>query len=300
MRGNKILQLSLWIAAALLALLVVFSVVRPEEAAEQEIAYAEVESSSRAQNPEVAERFAVGSEQESEADESVKIRRKKRKVKQTETTEEKTEAVTETEETTEEIEEAEIVEANLPDAELGSRLTIIGDSISWLTADTLRAALPGVDIYAMGGKTMQQAMPNNPSGLETIRAVEEAGELRDLVVFELGTNDRPDVGLSALTADMFEELHQITGNRTVFLVTNYSYPMLNSLNINNEVIIAAANSYEDWYVIDWADYLGSRENPAAYLDPNDEIGWAFRVHPVYPEGYDFFVNYLVYQIQETL
>lgn len=183
-------------------------------------------------------------------------------------------------------------EQEMDPAELGKQVTIIGDSISWLTEEEMKAALPGVDIYAWGGKTFDwDNGPDNPSGLNVIRDVAEQGKLRDIVVFALGTNNRDSVSMKPLDETMFEQLHNVTGDRRVYLVTNYDLRNPETYDRNNAAIRAAAEKYEDWHVIDWVQTVESTGDPERYIvDEGEAAVGNMQVHPTKPEGYQLWID----------
>ncbi len=175
----------------------------------------------------------------------------------------------------------------------GDIVTIIGDSISVMTAEKMRAALPGVDIQAQNGKTADTDQEDNPSGLSIAKALLDNGGLRDIVVFALGSNNRKEVGMEPLSAETFKTLHDITGDRTVYLVTNVSVPQDQSLEINNRAMNAAVRKYDDWHVIDWAGTVEALPDPKAALSEIDERDWGIRLHPSDPAGIDLWVQLIV-------
>ena len=199
-------------------------------------------------------------------------------------TETKTEAETETE-TEKDTEETEkTVE------EIGAGTTIIGDSITWLTEDQLKAALPGVDIYSQGGKQFTYDNAENPGGLQIIKSLADSGALRDTVVFALGSNNRDAVGTPPVDAAMMETLHGITGDRRVFLVTNYDLLNPGTYDRNNAAIRAAAEKY-GWSVIDWAGIVSGTGNPGAYiLNEGEAAVGNMQVHPTDPAGKKLWVD----------
>lgn len=205
-----------------------------------------------------------------------------------ETEELESEEAEETEETETETETEETVEKT--PAEVGAQTTIIGDSITWMTEDMLRAALPGVDIYCQGGKIFDYRVPENPGGLEVIGSLAANGTLRDTIVFALGTNNRDSVQTPALNESMFETLHQIAGDRTLFLVTNYDLRHPETYDRNNAAIRAAAGKY-GWNVIDWAGIVEGTGNPEKYiLDEGAAAVGDMQVHPTDPDGKNLWVS----------
>lgn len=200
--------------------------------------------------------------------------------------------------TTEEENETETEEVEAyynDDPDLGEKVTIIGDSITWLTRDLMKEKLPGVDIYSEGGKVFEYDNGDaNPSGLSVIKAVEAAGDLREVVVFALGTNNRDSVSMQALNESMFEKLHDITGERMVYLVTNYDLRHPETYDRNNKAISDAAETYDDWYVIDWVAAVEETGDPESYIkDEGESAVGDMQVHPTDPEGYELWTDMII-------
>ncbi|MCS0498677.1 acyltransferase family protein [Protaetiibacter mangrovi] len=94
-----------------------------------------------------------------------------------------------------------------PPAELqGDRITAIGDSVMLAAAPELQAALPGIQIDAVVSRQMRTAP-------DILRAMRDAGSLRDVVIVALGTNG--SVGQATL-----DDIRDVIGpDRELVLVT---------------------------------------------------------------------------------
>lgn len=169
-------------------------------------------------------------------------------------------------------------------------LTIIGDSISRMTKDQMEKALPGVEIHSMYGKTVDYTVETNPCGLELAKILETEGRLRDRVVFALGTNNVAALSMNTLTPEMFEKLHDITGDREVYLVTGYDLYNPSVYDENNRVIREAAKKYDGWHVIDWAKAVAAGDPKKIILDEGAAATGNCQVHPTDPEGIALWVN----------
>lgn len=169
-------------------------------------------------------------------------------------------------------------------------LTIIGDSISRMTKDQMEAALPGVEIHSMYGKTVDYSVEANPCGLELAKILENEGKLRDRLVFALGTNNVAALSMNTLTPEMFEKLHEITGEREVYLVTAYDLYNPSVYDENNRVIREAAEKYDGWHVIDWAKAVAANDPEKIILDEGEAATGNCQVHPTDPEGIALWVK----------
>lgn len=180
----------------------------------------------------------------------------------------------------------------------GEDITIIGDSISYMTKSQMEKALPGVDIHAYNGKTVDMDGEDNPCGLNLAATLETEGNLRDTVVFALGTNNTDAVRTNLLNEEMFEQLHETTGDRTVYLVTNYDMENPERYDANNEAIRAAAKKYDGWHVIDWADAVVSTGDPASYIEYEPDAVANMQVHPTNPKGIALWVETITKGLNE--
>ena len=169
-------------------------------------------------------------------------------------------------------------------------LTIIGDSISRMTKDQMEEALPGVEIHSMYGKTVDYSVETNPCGLELAKILETEGRLRDRVVFALGTNNVAALAMNTLTPEMFAKLHDITGDREVYLVTAYDLYNPSVYDENNRVIREAAEKYDGWHVIDWAKAVAAGDPKEIILDEGEAATGNCQVHPTDPVGIDLWVK----------
>ncbi len=168
----------------------------------------------------------------------------------------------------------------------GSKVTVIGDSISVGAESEYASQLSGADYEA---KTFSGVTYNltevskhfaadagtNYSGMTIARVLQEQGVLRPYVVFALGTNDP-----GAVTEAAIQQLMDLVGtNHKVVLVTNYATDGSLDYSVNNAAIRAAAEKYNNVAVADWAKAASGNE--AKYFADN--------VHPN-AEGSQVFVK----------
>ncbi|MBQ6441357.1 MAG: hypothetical protein IJJ13_02025 [Lachnospiraceae bacterium] len=169
-------------------------------------------------------------------------------------------------------------------------LTIIGDSISRMTKEQVEEALPGVEIHSMYGKTVDYSIETNPCGLELAKLLELEGRLRDRVIFALGTNNVAALSMNTLTPEMFAKLHEITGDREVYLVTAYDLYDPAVYDENNRVIREAAEKYDGWHVIDWAKAVAAEDPKKIIEDEGEAATGNCQVHPTDPAGIALWVK----------
>jgi len=142
----------------------------------------------------------------------------------------------------------------------------------------------------MYGKTVAYSIESNPCGLELAKLLETEGRLRDRVVFALGTNNVADLAMNTLTPEMFEKLHDITGDREVYLVTGYDLYNPSVYDENNRVIREAAEKYDGWHVIDWAKAVAAGDPKEIILDEGEAATGNCQVHPTDPTGIKLWVE----------
>lgn len=161
----------------------------------------------------------------------------------------------------------------------GNKVTIIGDSISVGAESEYVAQIPSADFAS---KTYDGTTYNltevskhfavnagtNYSGMTIAEVVQEQGDMRPYLVFALGTNDP-----GAVTESSIESLMNLVGeNHKVVLVTNYALENHLDYSVNNTAIRAAAETYDNVAVADWAEEVD--KNPTAYIEDT-----AYYVHP---------------------
>ncbi|MEP7763663.1 acyltransferase family protein [Sanguibacter sp. 25GB23B1] len=124
----------------------------------------------------------------------------------------------------------------------GDQVTVIGDSVTLISAEALHVALPGVYIDA----AVSRQMKTTPEAVAALRA---AGALRPYVVVSLATN-------STVTDRVMDEaLAAIGPGHHVVLVTGYGdRPWIGP---TNDQIRAAAARYPDVVVADWQSALAA-------------------------------------------
>ena len=139
----------------------------------------------------------------------------------------------------------------------GKDITIIGDSITDGSKKELLAKLPGVAIDSKVGRQFS-------TGLEIAKTT----TLRNTVVFALGTNNS-----NLQSKDIKTLVDTVGAGKKIVLLTNYGAPgAASDYANNNKVIKAAAQTYSNISVADWAGAAGANEKK--YIQPAN-----LRVHP---------------------
>lgn len=151
----------------------------------------------------------------------------------------------------------------------GNQITLIGDSLSVGAIKQISNKLPGIDYKTrtydgveykliQESKHFEASMADNIGGIPIAKALKEHGELKEYLIFALGTNDPGGV-----TKDMIEKLVDTVGKgQKIVLVTNASdgQPGAPNYTKNNEAIRNAADTNENIEVADWAEVVGNNSN----------------------------------------
>lgn len=132
----------------------------------------------------------------------------------------------------------------------GSKVTIIGDSITVGATSQLEQKLPGVDIHAKESKQFYTGTSDNPGGITILRDLVNNGTLRDTLVYALGTNGN-------FTAEQAQEVVDLAGSsRKVIFVTNWTTS--NDYTANNNVLAKMKNDNSNVLVADWKSAIESQ------------------------------------------
>ena len=139
----------------------------------------------------------------------------------------------------------------------GGPITYIGDSISNMAQDQIRALLPEVDFTVEDGKAMQKNFWSGSTGpaLEILEKKKSENDIKDFVVIQIGTNNfldsaHPEYDVGWLKDEYFDKIKEYVGDKKVVLVTNYDGGDTSRFNQNNEVIANAVSKY-GWTVANW-------------------------------------------------
>ena len=147
-----------------------------------------------------------------------------------------------------------VVRAEYDVEHVGDYVTLIGDSISYMSEDEIKKALPGVDIEAVSGiKFVGTRGRFGIGGFERLKN----HAMRDVVVFMLGSN-------GGMTTKDIDDLYEYVGtNRKLILMTNYVGTELQNSKTWNATIMRFAQKYDNVSVMDW--YIVNVSDPSIYL-----------------------------------
>lgn len=136
----------------------------------------------------------------------------------------------------------------------GATISAIGDSVMLASAPELQEAFPGIAIDAVVSRQMDEAP-------EIVRALADAGTLRDTLVLGLGTNG--SIGL-----DTLEEVRSIVGPGRRIIVVDVHAPRPWTAEVN-ETLRAFASAHRFVAVADWD----------AAITPHPELLADDEIHP---------------------
>ena len=167
------------------------------------------------------------------------------------------------------------IRASMPS---GDHITWIGDSLSESVLDKIEETFSGADTkekiydgvtyrlvrYSKFVETETETLKadGNYSGLTVAKQLVDHKEMRDYLIFPLGSN-------GSITTKNIDDLIGIVGeNVNILLVTNYG--LRSDYTANNDAIKKAASekdnvAYADWYEI-------AKSDPSGYIDDSDGLG----------------------------
>ena len=146
----------------------------------------------------------------------------------------------------------------------GSNLTWIGDSLTAIYESTLKDMLSAVDIYAKSSKHFKMDAAESAggeSGMTILNKLKTQNKVRDILVFELSTNDG-----NSVTKNDLQSVHDTArdaGAQIIIFMTAYTTTI--DYSTYNQVVRDFAKDNSDVFVADWealikdkvSDYLGS-------------------------------------------
>ena len=155
----------------------------------------------------------------------------------------------------------------------GSKVTAIGDSVMLAAAPQLQAALKGIYIDAAISGQMS-------AGLAVVRGLAGTGQLRTVVVLDLGTNG------TVTTSQIRQLLTTIGPHRTLVLVNTFDpRPWQNQ---DNQVLAATARQHHNVLLANWF----------ATIDHHTGLLWDDHVHPR-PPGATLYAHIVATAVQAT-
>lgn len=173
----------------------------------------------------------------------------------------------------------------------GGNVTMIGDSITYMSTNAIKSKLPDIDIHSLVSKHMfmdRVDQYGGQSGKTILDEIIKKGELRDVLVVALGTNDPGALSESEVQSKIIDKALKEGGASKVIFVNNTGIGhKAQDYTKNDEVFAKLADSNPNVEVADWQKIVA--DNPSLINpDPRDLI------HPTSPEGVEAFAN-LVYE-----
>lgn len=191
----------------------------------------------------------------------------------------------------------------------GSQITWIGDSysaIAQMSYNMLEKNLPGVDLgpgnyntpqsYIQGSKFFASGSDENPSGISILENIVKSGNLREYLIFALGTNG----GMSGWgDTDYFQKVLDLAGSNTkvVFVTTRTlngdKAPTTTGAMYDkfNDALRNFASKHNNVYVADWDKTVGDDIykyfSDSDGIHPKDEAGykaWYDTIYDALPGG----------------
>ena len=149
----------------------------------------------------------------------------------------------------------------------GSKITIIGDSITDGAKSVFNSEIPGVDIHSQVSKMFSGTSSSNPTGTQILEELSSSGQLRDVLVFALGTNQN-----YVTQTDIDKVLSLASSASKIIFVTNHTTSDNYDSN-NNLFKKAATDNASKVAIADWQAAI--RGNESQYLGsdgthPNSE------------------------------
>ena len=129
----------------------------------------------------------------------------------------------------------------------GNQITWIGDSYTEGAESIIKDKLPGVELIFKVSKNFKGNNSSNPSGISILE--EKKDELREYIIFALGTNDGMNGGV---TKSDIDKAISLIGNKKIVFVTAYTANG-NNYDAFNEALKEAKSAHlGQVYVADWA------------------------------------------------
>ncbi len=161
----------------------------------------------------------------------------------------------------------------------GSQITIIGDSLTEATYDTIKNLLNGIDgedkkydgteynLVKVSKQFTGASSGPNHDGITLVKKLKEKNALREYLIFALGTNSPGSVSESIIG-----DLAKAAGaNTNIMLVTNYgTHDSSNNYEKNNKAMRDYAKIVKSFSVADW--HKVAQSDPKKYIDDSDGLG----------------------------
>ncbi|WBU37706.1 acyltransferase family protein [Homoserinibacter sp. YIM 151385] len=144
----------------------------------------------------------------------------------------------------------------------GEQIVAIGDSVTVAAADELQRRLPGILVEAAVSRQMREAP-------DLVRALRDAGRLREVLVLALGTN-------GSIGADTLERVRELIGPERVLVVVNVQAPRGWTEGVNRTLESFAAR-YRNVELANWHSsaqrILGELNSDRIHFGPAGARAW---------------------------
>lgn len=162
----------------------------------------------------------------------------------------------------------------------GSKMTYIGDSLSESVYDSVKGIYKGIDgekkeydgttynLIQVGKQFSGNSSGPNHDGITIATKLKDKKELREYLIFALGTN-----GPGGVTDSVLESLGKAVGDSTkVLLVTNFGTKedSKSGYSKNNKAMKDYASKHNNFTVADWNATAAS--DPSKYINNSDGLG----------------------------
>jgi len=137
--------------------------------------------------------------------------------------------------------------SDVPSQASADDVTLIGDSVVLGAVDAVKAAIPGIDILARTDREL------SGPGLDLLKQEAADGQLRDIVVLALGTNNLSE-------DDLNKALGVIGTDHQVVFVNAYRRGASYVETVNETIDKVAAANESHFTVADWYGYVTSHKD----------------------------------------
>ncbi len=142
----------------------------------------------------------------------------------------------------------------------GNKITMIGDSLTEGSKSVLTTKMPGIDIHSEVSKHFANDAGSNISGINILKDLAGRNQVREVLVFALGTND--DGGVNATNIQTVIDTAKGAGVKKIVFLTNYS--TASEYTSNNAAFKKAATDNSGLVSVgDWAAAV--KADPTIYL-----------------------------------
>ena len=161
----------------------------------------------------------------------------------------------------------------------GSDVSMFGDSISVISTNAIKGALPKISLDAISGTWLNK--DDDTFGNSGITRIKAASNLREIVVVAMGTNG----GITSADINALVAAVNADGkSHKIILMTIYVESMAadafagksNMMSNTNTAVKTASSNYDDISYADWAEAVKTTDSASvlsdAHVHPSDPVG----------------------------